>query len=430
MKNSNIQWIGAIPDSWYLDRLQWHLDEIKESNNPVKTQQVLSLTNKLGVIPYEEKGEQGNKSKENIDEYKLAYPDTIVANSMNILIGSVGKCKYFGCVSPVYYVFKPKNGENIDFLNYVFQLTQFQKELRKYANGILEIRLRVSSNDILKRQIAFPSTEGQQRIVSLLDEKLTGIDRLIEIENQQIEKLKEYKQAVITEAVTKGLDKSAPMKDSGVEWIGKIPEDWSIQKILYQLKMPITDGPHTTPELFSEGVAFVSAEAVSCGNGRIDFNHIRGYISEEFYRACCLKYIPEMDDVYMIKSGATTGKVSIVTTLEPKFTIWSPLAVMRCDKSKMIPKFLYYAVQSIQFQGQVALGWSFGTQQNLGMRTLEQLKILVPNIEIQQQVADYLDKNCADIEKLIEIKQKKIDMLNEYKKSLIYEYVTGKKEVV
>ena len=189
------------------------------------------MTNKLGVIPYEEKGEQGNKSKENIDECKLAYPDTIVANSMNILIGSVGKCNYFGCVSPVYYVFKPKNGENIDFLNYIFQLTQFQKELRKYANGILEIRLRVSSNDIFKRQIAFPSEKEQQRIVTFLDEKTAKIDKLIEIENKQIEKLKEYKQAVITEAVTKGLDKSAPMKDSGVEWIGEIPEDWEICRV-------------------------------------------------------------------------------------------------------------------------------------------------------------------------------------------------------
>ena len=230
MKDTGIEWIGTIPDSWHLDRLQWHLDEIKKSNNPVKTQQVLSLTNKLGVIPYEEKGEKGNKSKENIDEYKLAYPDTIVANSMNILIGSVGKCNYFGCVSPVYYVFKPKNGENIDFLNYIFQLTQFQKELRKYANGILEIRLRVSSNDILKRQIAFPSEKEQQRIVTFLDEKTAKIDQLIEIENKQIEKLKEYKQAVITEAVTKGLDKSAPMKDSGVEWIGEIPENWGVKK--------------------------------------------------------------------------------------------------------------------------------------------------------------------------------------------------------
>lgn len=96
MKNSGIEWIGEIPDSWKLERLQWHMFEIKEQNTPVKTMQVLSLTNKLGVVPYEQKGEQGNKSKENYEEYKIAYPQTIVANSMNILIGSVGICNYLG----------------------------------------------------------------------------------------------------------------------------------------------------------------------------------------------------------------------------------------------------------------------------------------------------------------------------------------------
>lgn len=118
MKNSGIEWIGEIPDSWRLERLQWHLAEIKEQNFPIKTTQVLSLTNKLGVIPYEQKGEQGNKSKENYDEYKIAYPNTIVANSMNILIGSVGICNYLGCVSPVYYVFKPLKNENIEYQLY------------------------------------------------------------------------------------------------------------------------------------------------------------------------------------------------------------------------------------------------------------------------------------------------------------------------
>ncbi len=430
MRYSGVEWIGNIPDNWTLDRLQWHIDEIKESNDPVQTKQVLSLTNKLGVVPYEEKGEQGNKAKENVNEYKLAYPNTIVANSMNILIGSVGKCNYFGCVSPVYYVFKPKTNENIDFLNYIFQSTQFQKELRKYANGILEIRLRVSADDILKRQVALPSTEEQQKIVSLLNKKSAEIDSLIEVENQQIEKLKEYKQSVITEAVTRGLDPTVPMKDSGVEWIEKIPEKWTIQKVLNQLIMPITDGPHTTPELFSEGVAFVSAEAVSCGNGSIDFNHIRGFISETFYQECCLKYTPEIDDVYMIKSGATTGRVSIVTTLEPKFTIWSPLAVMRCDKRKMFPRFLFYALQSVHFQRQVALGWSFGTQQNLGMRALEQLKLLVPDLESQKAIYEYLDTKLSEIDGALKIKESKIKNLEEYKKSMIYEYVTGKKEVV
>ena len=133
MMKSNIQWIGEYPNSWKLDRLSWHMTEINEKNNPIKTTKILSLTNKLGVVPYEEKGNQGNVAKENHDEYKLAYPNTIVANSMNILIGSVGKCDYFGCVSPVYYVFKPNKNENIDFLNYIFQTEQFQKELRCYA---------------------------------------------------------------------------------------------------------------------------------------------------------------------------------------------------------------------------------------------------------------------------------------------------------
>lgn len=142
MKDSGIEWIGEIPAHWKTERLQWHITEVKESNKPEKSRQVLSLTNKRGVIPYEEKGAQGNVSKEDYSQYKLAYPGTIVANSMNILIGSVGQCNYFGCVSPVYYVYKPNDGENLKFINYMFQMEQFQKELRRYANGILEIRLR------------------------------------------------------------------------------------------------------------------------------------------------------------------------------------------------------------------------------------------------------------------------------------------------
>jgi len=99
------------------------------------------------------------------------------------------------------------------------------------------------------------------------------------------------------------------MKDSGIEWVGQIPNDWQIIRTLYPLQMPLTDGPHTTPELYDEGVPFVSAEAVTCGRGKIDFTHIRGYISEEFYLECCKKYVPQMYDIYMIKSGATTGNV-------------------------------------------------------------------------------------------------------------------------
>lgn len=429
MKDSGIEWIGAIPDSWHLDRLQWHLDEIKESNKPVKTQQVLSLTNKLGVIPYEEKGEQGNKSKENIDEYKLAYPDTIVVNSMNILIGSVGKCNYFGCVSPVYYVFKPKNGENIDFLNYIFQLTQFQKKLRKYANGILEIRLRVSSNDILKRQIAFPSGKEQQKIVSFLNEKMAKIDKLIEIENKQIEKLKEYKQAVITEAVTKGLDKSAPMKDSGVEWIGEIPEDWEVCRVK---NIGFTqNGISKSGELFGNGYPFISYGDVykhwvlpQTGSGLIE--------STEKDRKI---FSVNKGDIFFTRTSETIEEVgfsSVCFETITNATFAGFLIRLRPYQPDSIIKSNYakYYFRANLLRKYLVREMNIVTRASLSQELLGAMSVVLPPPNTQIEISLHLDSQCKKIDSLISIKQKKIDMLNEYKKSLIYECVTGKKEVV
>ena len=213
------------------------------------------------------------------------------------------------------------------------------------------------------------------------------------------------------------------MKDSGVEWIGEIPADWNVGKTLYALSMPITDGPHETPELFEEGIPFVSAEAVSCGNGHIDFEHIRGFISQDFYDECCKKYIPEMHDIYMIKSGATTGKVAKVET-EKLFTIWSPLAVFRTNPKKCFYEYLYYFIQSDAYQKQIENKWTYGTQQNIGMRTLEKLMICFPSIDQQMNIADYLDVKCSKIDEIIEKQLSIIEKLKEYKFSIITEAVT------
>lgn len=213
------------------------------------------------------------------------------------------------------------------------------------------------------------------------------------------------------------------MKDSGIEWIGDIPENWNVGKTLFALSMPITDGPHETPELLKEGIPFVSAEAVSCGNGKIDFEHIRGFISQEYYEECCKKYTPQINDIYMIKSGATTGKVALVDTDEI-FTIWSPLAVFRCDDKKCFYKYLFYVLQSDYYQKQVENKWSFGTQQNIGMRTLEKLLICYPPVKEQVKIANYLDNKCVEIDALIEAKEKTNALLKEQRQSIIYEAVT------
>ena len=202
LKDSGVDWIGQIPEGWNVDRLGFHIYEINEKNIPQKSDFILSLTNKDGVIPYEEKGNQGNNSKDNLLDYKLAYPDTIVANSMNILIGSVGYSNYFGCISPVYYVFKERKGTNLRFVNYIMATQLFQKELRKYANGILEIRLRVSSEDILKRFCAFPSLSDQDKIVSYLDKRTNQINQMIAIKKEQIENINKQRQTLIYDYVT------------------------------------------------------------------------------------------------------------------------------------------------------------------------------------------------------------------------------------
>ncbi len=235
MKDSGVKWIGAIPNHWKTDRLKSILVERNESNNPVKTTEILSLTNTRGVIPYSEKGDHGNKAKENLEDYKLAYPNDIVLNSMNVIIGSVGLSKYFGCVSPVYYMLtaRKKSATSIDYYNYVFQTKEFQQSLKGYGNGILEIRMRIPMEKLNTVMLPVPPLDEQLTIVSSIERQVLKIDNLIANQEAQIEKLKQYKASLISKVVTKGLNPNVPMKDSGVEWIGEIPENWEVNRFKF-----------------------------------------------------------------------------------------------------------------------------------------------------------------------------------------------------
>lgn len=413
MKNSGIEWIGEIPGDWKVERLQWYIEEVKVSNNPMQTDRVLSLTNKAGVIPYEEKGAQGNVAKEDYTQYKLAYPNTIVANSMNILIGSVGICNYFGCVSPVYYVFKPTQKANLFFINYIMQTISFQKELRRYANGILEIRLRVSANGILKRKIAIPSFEKQKSVVDVINKKCAAVERLIENQQKQIEKLKEYKQSVITEAVTKGLDPSVPMKDSGIEWVGNIPSHWRVSPNKYLMKKQkdvcsIYKGDNVL-SLTMKGVVIRDLDA----GGKMP-SSFDGY--QKIKRGNLLMCLFDID--------VTPRCVGLIEC----DGVTSPAYSQFIMSTRALASYYNYYYLMVDYTKEL-LHMAKNLRHSL---TEDQFGLILspqPPISEQQQIADYLDKKCAEIDKLISVKQQKIDKLNEYKKSLIYEYVTGKKEV-
>ena len=212
MKNSGIPWIGEIPEGWKVERLKSQVVEINEKNSPLKTDYVLSLTIKDGVIPYEEKGDVGNKAKENHEEYKLAYPDTIVLNSMNMIVGAVGKSAFMGCVSPVYYVITAKEGVDPNFYAYLLNSPKIREVYHSLGRGIYAIergegrvntcRLKVPYYDFSIIKVPVPSYEEQIKIATYLDEKTQQIDSLIALKQDKIAELKDYKKSVIYEYVT------------------------------------------------------------------------------------------------------------------------------------------------------------------------------------------------------------------------------------
>lgn len=410
-KDSGVEWIGEIPEHWKITKIQY-LAQLK-SGYSLTTEEITDN----GLYPVY----GGNGIRGYYDKYFLEG-DYVLIGRQGALCGNINYSTNKSWATEHAVVCYPK----IKYVTRWFGELLRVMNLNQYSLAAAQPGLAVERIKLLPIPI-IPLPE-QQSIAAYLDQKCGEIDELITLQEEMITKLQSYKQSVITEAVTKGLDKNVPLKDSGIEWIGEIPKHWEASKTLFVLSMSITDGPHTTPELFETGIPFVSAEAVSFGNGRIDFSHIRGYISEIFYQECCKKYIPQIDDIYMIKSGATTGRVAIVDA-DIKFTIWSPLAVFRCNKERMLPRFLFYQLQSNGYQKQIELNWSYGTQQNIGMRTLEKLILSVPPLPEQYSIADYLDKKCSEIDELISIKQQKIEKLKEYKKSLIFECVTGKRKV-
>lgn len=430
MKDSGQEWIGAIPESWDTNRICYCLNEINVKNSPVKTEQILSLVKDKGVMLYEEKGDVGNKAKEDITGYKVAFPNTLIVNSMNILIGSVGISKYKGCVSPVYYVFREKDNSDLRFVNYIFNTREFQKELRKYANGILEIRLRVSATDIFNRKIPLPPKEEQIKIADFLDEKCAEIDELSEDIQKQIDILNDYKKSVITRAVTKGLDPNAEMKDSGIEWIGTIPKSWSLIRLKNAawLKGRIGWQGLRADEFKDDESLPYLITGTDFYNGIVNWDTCV-HITEERFNQDRNIQIKE-DDLLITKDG-TIGKVAIAKKCPQRVSLNSGIFIIRnIGKYKYYSRFMYYVLQSDEF-----IEWySVANAGNSTILHLNQEKFYnfvfaLPDIESQKYIAERLDVKCAHIDYSISEKYDQLSKLDSYKKSIIYEYVTGKKRV-
>ena len=434
LKDSGVEWIGEIPTDWSIGRIKYNFylkgrigwqglkaDEFVDNGPFLVT-----------GTDFENGNVNWSKCYHISEERYMEAPEIHVENG-DLLVtkdGTVGKVAYINnkpekvSLNSHLLLIRPNSQLYYNkFLFWVIQSPIFDKYFSLSQNGTIMASL--SQEKINNFSFPLPGMETQQCIADYLDRKCSQIDAIIARQQEVIEKLKAYKLSVITEAVTKGLNPDVPMKDSGVEWIGEIPEHWENRKMISILSMRVVDGPHESPELYDKGIPYISATAIE--NGKISFDLMRGYISEEYCDLCDLRYKPQLHDILVIKLGASTGQVAIVETTD-RFNIWVPLAAVRCNENAD-PYFVYYAFQSDYFLKQMEMSWTYGTQQTLGVKSIERLRIMLPTLEDQKGIVSFLKSKCDSIDTAIENKKNLITKLTDYQKSLIYEVVTGKKEV-
>ncbi|MDE7432872.1 MAG: restriction endonuclease subunit S [Lachnospiraceae bacterium] len=418
IKDSGVEWIGEIPEKWKLRKMK-HCTDIIMGQSP-DSNDILNTGKTLFMQGNREFGKQYPHPSLYCDNCKKHSRIGDILLSVRAPVGAINESDKIYGIGRGLCSIKADAIEN-NFLKYY--LIKSIDDLKYYSNGSTFEAITI---DILQNfYILLPDRIEQQKIVDFLDEKVGGIDSVIAKTKETIEDYRKYKQAIITVAVTKGLNPDAEMKKSKLQWVDSIPKHWKENKILHIVSMPVIDGPHVSPELVDNGVPYISADAIE--NGKINFDRKRGYITKEYSEECNKRYKPQKDDILVVKLGASTGKMAIVGN-ETNFNIWVPLAVVRC-KVDILPQYVFYSMESSYFKNEIRNGWTFGTQETLGVKTLEQLKVFLPSLEEQKEITEYLDEKCSEIDKLIAKKEELLADLESYKKSLIYEYVTGKKEV-
>lgn len=428
LKDSGVEWIGKIPESWEIRKLKYILCERKEKNNPIKTDFILSLSIEKGVFPYSEKDGGGNKAKEDFSKYKVARPNDIVINSMNFIYGAVGISKWLGALSPVYLTYYSNdNLININYYHYLFQSSEFQKSLVGLGNGILMIRMRIPSDKLNDLLLPIPSIDEQEKIVKFLDNQTRLIDEIITDTKQSIEELKLYKQSIITGVVTKGINPNVEYVSSGIDWIGKIPDDWSVNKLGFLGSLQ--NGISKSGDEFGFGLPFVTYGDVynnfqlpSTPSGLVNSTKQDRFL-----------YSVKRGDIFFTRTSETADEIGIASTNLQDIinaTFSGFLIRFRPTNKQLDTLFSKYYFRSDIGKIFMSREMNIVTRASLSQNLLKKFPVLLPPLQEQQAIADFLDNKTEFINKIVIDKKNLINEFVSYKKSLIYEYVTGKKQVV
>ena len=415
-KETDIPWLGEIPSHWEISNISHIFEERKEKNIDKKENFILSVVKNIGVVPYSQKGNIGNKASEDVSNYKIVYPNDIVLNSMNMMIGSLGKSKYKGVLSQVYYVLTIKNDKkekyDINYFTYIFKNQKFYKSLKVLGKGILEHRLRVPMELLKYKTLLVPPISEQIQIANYLDWKINEIDKLILIEKEQIKELENLKQQYIDKLISSISSKFKPLKsifdfgkglsitkenlgENGVRCIsyGEIHNKFifSFSSTNSNLKsLEKTEGITISKfaELKKNDFIFAdtSEDLKGCGN----FTFLE-------------------DDIEKVYAGYHTVVAKPILTFNPRYVA--------------------YYLESNKWRKQIRMEVKGIKVYSITQAILKSSKFQLPEIDIQKSVSKKIDAFVRYKNALISIMNEKISNLQALKQSLIAEVVTGKIDV-
>lgn len=414
MKDSGIEWIGEIPSTWNTVRFKYLHDGLntgeaidKEFWSKEESDLVFYTA---GLTPIRTK--------------YLDFPLWKFTQANDILLARNGTpYVYFPTVGACYtdHIIRASMKQNVNrrFVQYALQ--------QSIASVVVDsVSIATWSASLWNAQyLPWPTEEEQNRIVDFLDHKCAEIDSVIAKTQRTIEEYKSLKQSIITEAVTKGVRGKRPMKDSGIEWIGEIPVEWEIRK-LFRAIDNLGDIDHYMPNSVDTGIPYLMTGDLKEKLSDVDFDSCK-MVSLDDYQTLSSKIKANKGDIIFARY-ATIGTVCFVD-IEKEFLVSYSCLTIKPTENLLLGRFLFYYLKSSAFFEEVNQYINSNTQANVGLDSMTKAKVILPKIEEQTQIADYLDKKCAEIDILIAKKTALLEELESYKKSVIYEYVTGKKEV-
>lgn len=419
MKNSNIEWIGTIPENWEItkvNKLFFRRKEINQDENPI----VLSLA-RDGVKVRDISTNEGQLA-ESYDNYHRVHIGDLMLNPMDLISGancSISEVE--GVISPAYINLAIKSECNPKYYDYFFKNQYWVKAMFIHGKGVsFNNRWTLNYETIMNYELPFPPIEEQNRIVGYLDKKCLKIDSVINDNKKEIELLEEYKKSLVTEKITTGLNISTTFKESGIEWIGKIPYNWNI-RTLKSLGKARNGLSYSPGEITDNGLLVLRSSNIQ--NNKLDLNDTV-YVKKQISKELILK---ENDLLICSRNGSKNliGKNILIDSRVAGQTFGAFMCVFRSEFNQ----YIRYVFKSKIFDYYLA-NFLTSTINQLTNSNLYSIKIPFPESkEEQEQIINYLENECTKLDKVIEYRKQIIEKLEEYKKSLIYEAVTGKIEV-